>query len=276
MTFSAFENSIASGQPIWLYDFARDYLHWRYTSADRDILWFDYTWTARAISHDRISESTEPGRKTLTITAPADLDFAQQYRVIGPSDPILLTVRKLHDGDTDAPVQWLGKVHGVAWPRQHCLITAVPAADAMAQPGLRRVVSRNCPYPLYSVGLGRCNLDRTTKRVDMLITALTSTSITTAEFATLATSQGNGYFTGGYIAWEVQPNILQRRFISLHNAGIADLLSGTYGLAVGTSIRAYPGCAHTDTACDTLGNLLNFGGLKYLPDRSPFDGNPVY
>lgn len=272
MTFNARENSVDQGQPVWLYDFVRGWKHWRYTSADQDITWNTYTWTRQTIAHDKIQSTAEAARNDLTITAPATLDFATQYRVIGPSDPVLLTLRKFHWQDNDAVIEWFGRISGVSWPRQNCQITAQPATAGMQQAGLRQRVSRNCEHPLYSQGDGLCNLLASTVTVAATLTAVTSTTITAPEFAT----HPDGYFNGGYVSWAVDTGIYQRRSVLGHVGTTLTLLSGTYGLAVGQGLSALPGCAHTLAACKAFNNLPNYGGLAYLPSRSPFDGSPVY
>lgn len=272
MTFDAIESSIDQGRPVWLYDFDNAPMHWRYTSADADVLWNTYTWEHRTIAHDHIANTSETSRNDLTLKVAETLEFVQQYRVVGPSTPVLLTVRKYHYGDANAVVEWYGRVSSVGWPGQYCVIVAQPATAGLQQTGLRRRVSINCEYPLYSIGEGRCNLLRSTVSVPATITAITTNTVSAAEVGT----HPDGYFVGGYIAWLSADGVQQRRFVLGHVGTVLTLLSGSYDLSVGLGVVAQPGCAHTVAACKAFGNLPNYGGLPYLPIRSPFDGSPVY
>jgi hypothetical protein len=48
-------------------------------------------------------------------------------------------------------------------------------------------------------------------------------------------------------------------------------------IPLGTMMTAYAGCRHDATDCnDFHANMPNYGGDLYSPERSPFNGNPVF
>lgn len=272
MTFEARETSIASGQPVWLYELQRGAQTWYYTSADSDQAWSIYTYTAAAIAHDKIEATSEQASHRFTLTLPATLDAVQDYRTGQPGEPMLVRVRVLHAGDTEARLQLSGTVQQPGFPAGGaCTLQCVTALGESQQTGLRGVIARNCPLTLYGQGERQCNLDRNAWRVPASVSALDAVSATAAALGTYA----DGWFTGGYIEWSAGLT-LQRRFISGHVGSVITLMGGTVNLAVGSTISAFPGCAHTIAACTGFGNLSNYGGVIALPLRSPFDGAPVY
>ncbi len=272
MTFDARETSIASGQPIWLYELQRGSQTWFYTSADSDQVWSIYTYTAAAIAHDKIEATSEQASHRFVITLPATLDAVQDYRTGQPGEPMLVRVRSMHAGDTEARLELSGMVQQPGFPAgSACTLQCVTAMGELQQTGLRGVIARNCPLDLYGQGERQCNLDRNAWRVPASVTAMDATTCTAAALGT----EPDGWFTGGYIEWQ-QGITQQRRFILGHVGSVITLMGSTVGLAVGDAISAYPGCAHTVAACTSFGNLFNYGGVIALPYRSPFDGAPVY
>jgi hypothetical protein len=95
--------------------------------------------------------------------------------------------------------------------------------------------------------------------------------------ATSLASAGEGRLRGGWMEWTTASGFRAWRTISAHGTNYIEVLGGTTGIDVGVQIAAYPSCPRNAESCDALyNNLSNFGGIRHLPSKSPFDGDPVF
>ncbi len=273
MSFNALESSIASGRPVRLYQFSRGIVQWRYNNSDRDITHQTQIYSALVggINDDGISQGGETSTQNLRIQAPGDLAVAQLFRGIPPSDAIDLVIFDRHYGDSDFRVSWVGEIQSVGWPAvDRCQIICSPESVSMSGQGLRLRWERPCPHSLYERG---CLVDRELFRVAATIISLDGETITASAFSLYP----DGYFNAGYIEWPVGGGNYDRRAIDSHVGTALNIFGGTAGLALDQDIAAFPGCDQTPETCHTkFNNLDNNGGIRHLPGRSPFDGNPVF
>lgn len=272
MSFDSRERSLDSGQPIRLYQFSRGVLRWLYNTSDRDITHNNQLFKAirGGISDDGIRQAGETSVNALKITAPATLEVAQLYRGVPPSADIDLVIFDLHYGETDFAVAWVGEIAAVRWPAvDRCQITCDPMSVSMGQQGLRMTWERSCPHALYERG---CLVNRDLFRVDADVQSLDGAAISSGEFE----GYPDGYFTAGYVEWPIGSGEFERRAVQAHAGSVLQLLGGTAGIALGASVRAYPGCDQTMPTCDErFDNALNHGGVD-LAGKSPFDGDPIF
>jgi uncharacterized phage protein (TIGR02218 family) len=275
MTFDTRERSVATGRPLRLYEFQRGTKRWFYGSADRDLTLQTRLWRSTAISDDGVRLTGETTADVLKVTAPGTLEVAQLYRAAPPSADVGLTVRDFHEGEADLAsnvrVVWVGSISGVRFPQpDRCEITCESLSASMDRPGLRLTWERTCPHTLFD---RNCGKNRDLYAVSAQVQTLTGAAISSGTFAGFP----NGYFSGGLVEWSVGDGEIDRRCIEYHFGSEVFLLGGTQGLVGGMDLKAFPGCRQTDTYCDgTFDNLANFGGVKHLPGKSPFDGTPVF
>lgn len=275
MTFDTRERSLASGQPVRLYEFRRGTLAWRFCSADRTITFQGAPWKSAPISDDGVRLTGEASADLLTITGPASLEVAQLFRFAPPSAEISVTVRDMHYGEADAAtsaqVVWVGSITGVRWPQaDRSAIACQSISASMDRPGLRLTWERSCPHTIYD---RRCGVDRNAFAVNATVQGLTGAAVTAAALATYA----DGYFAGGFLAWAVGGGETELRGIEAHTGSQVQVMGGTQGLVLAQVVTAYPGCRQTMDYCNgTFGNRPNYGGVRHLPGKSPFDGSPVF
>ena len=272
MTYSARETSDSQGRPVELYTFNRDYLAWNFTSADRDDELDTVKFEAAVIRRSAIEQGSEMNRSAMKLTVPRSFPIAELYRVSPPSDAITCIVRRRHVGDDEVATIWTGRVVNVAWTVDgtQATITMEPVFTSMRRNGLRRCYGRLCPHVLYGPD---CRAPREEFRVDGVVAEIDGPSVVAVEWAPF----DPGYFDGGYIEWDVETGIFERRFITSSVAGTLLLASPPDGLAMGAVVRAYPGCDHTLMTCETkFDNVLNYGGTPFVPRKNPFDGSPIY
>lgn len=275
MSFNVLEQSLAGGRPVRLYQFSRGVVQWLYNSSDRDIVHQTRTYKALAggISDDGIRQGGETSTQDLRIQAPGDIEVAQLYRGIPPSDAIDLVIFDRHyaDPDDDYRVSWIGEIQSVAWPSiDRCKIVCSPESVSMSGQGLRLRWERPCPHCIYERG---CNVDRELHRVDAVVISMDGATITGSAFS----GYPNGYFNAGYIEWSVGGGNYDRRAIDSHVGTVLTIFGGTSGIELNQDVSAFPGCDQTIETCNTkFGNSINYGGIRHLPGRSPFDGNSVF
>jgi uncharacterized phage protein (TIGR02218 family) len=272
MTFSLFEISNRSGRPVFLYEFSWGAKVWRYTSADRDIEGFaGFDWTAIAISDEGVILGNGP--QEFRITLPANLDLVGLFRSTPPAEAIKIRALRYHRDDLDeqVAVYWTGTIGNVKRKdRAKAMIFGLPTV--LRRTGLRMCWERNCPHMLYDQD---CKVDRDLFKVETTITALTGTSITLGSLGAWAGEQ----FNGGFIEWEADPApAYDRRGIESYVAGnLFNLFGTTDRLVVDQDVTVYLGCDLTPETCDgTFDNLDNHGGYRFMPGKSPFDGDPVF
>lgn len=272
MSFADYETSLQNGQPVRLYQFQRGPIKWGYTNADRNISHQSIVYRAieGGIADDGIRQTEDAQADTLNLTVPASLDVAQMYRVVAPSQTVMLTIFDLHYGVSGFLVVWVGQVAGVRFKDQLTAeVQCQTLAATLERTGLRKTWARNCPHTLYD---NDCRASRSSFRTDGLIDRINGSSIGFAQ----AAGHENGYYAGGYIEWTSQYG-LEQRGIEAHVSDVLTIYGGTFGLAASQQIAVYAGCDRTQNTCiQRFNNLVNYGGCPHMPGKSPFDGTPVF
>lgn len=263
------------GDPIFYYDFVRGTTHWRYNSSDRDRErnGDGLVWTKAPISHGELQRGIERSKLTLEITAPADLSVMDNWFPYPPSDAIGLTIYESHDGEIDSLVCWSGRIIAAPMSASEVTFSGEPTATTAERSGLAQAWQRGCPHVLYKQGHGLCNANKLSKKVEGVITVQAGNDITVAEFSVYATG---GKLAGGYVEWPTAEGWMDRRTIIAQTGSTVTLFYGAT-FPPGVTVTAYAGCRHDATDCnDFHENMPNYGGDLYAPERSPFNGNPVF
>jgi uncharacterized phage protein (TIGR02218 family) len=269
VTYDASEKSLQSGAPVELYEFGRGSQVSRYTSADAEITFGGDLYASDTLQRGRIETSAERARNTLQITCRPTFPIAELFRVAPPSDVLSVVIRRIHRGEADPAVIWTGRVLNCEWSGPEAVLNCEPVTSSMKRPGLRRLYQRQCPHALYSA-LPGCGVDRATHST---VTTVASTSGLVLNVAAL----GSKPWAGGFVEWEVEPGVIERRFIQSFS-GLALTLSQAFqGIPNGATVTVSPGCDHSSATCDAVySNLPQFGGFLFIPTKNPFDGTPVY
>ncbi|HDR1157508.1 TPA: phage BR0599 family protein [Pasteurella multocida] len=269
MSFLDKEHSIADGQPVTLYQFIRgdNEKIWRFCDADKDIVVNNEKWTAIAIS--------DTGRRTgenINITLPSNNPVALLYRGMPPSQTVKVMVMRLHYEQQEMRVVWVGTIIEAKRPDVHKtqLISAGLSAT-MDSAGLRLTWGRNCPYTLYDQD---CQLNPKNFAVaGLTISAMDGVMIV----VNVPDDLPEGWFNAGFIEWVDSDGVREVRAVKTHKNNQLTLLGGTQKLSVGTVIKAYPGCDGRPVTClKKFNNMLNFGGVPHMPNKSPYDGSRVF
>lgn len=270
MTFDAYETSTQLGKPVELYEFTNGGLHYYYTSADHNVTHDGKTYTAYAIKRTAIEVTMEKGRNNLTLRAQRNLPVADIFRVQPPSSVVTLNVYRLHEDDPgqERVVIWMGRVLNCKWEKtSEVVIHCEPVTGSLARPGLRRLYQRQCPHVLYGT---KCGINKFDYQTSAELTAISGTTLTSPAFG----GEANDYFAGGFIEFDLIDGNTDRRLILSHTGNNVVISIPSSDLYVGITVRAYPGCNHTTSVCNSkFGNILNYGGQPMIPSKSPMDGS---
>lgn len=271
MTFDARETSAWDGRPVQVYTFTRQSLVWRYTSADTDVVVGVNTYRAVPISGpDGLELTSEINRSAVKITVPRDNEVAMLYLDTAPSDTVTVIIHTFHDGDGELNFEWSGRVINVEWQGSVAVITAEPGYTGVRRTGLRRMYQRGCPHVLYGPA---CRANKDTYK---LVTTASSIADNVV-YAAGVNAHGDGYYSGGFVEWEIAAGVYDRRYITMHVGANLSLAVLPHSMTLGQQISVYPGCDHQLQTCDqSFGNAPNYGGMPWLPTKNPFGNDPIY
>jgi uncharacterized phage protein (TIGR02218 family) len=271
MAYNDLESSNYNGEPIYLYEFRLNDQYWRYTSAAVSVSMLGFSWQPMGVSDDGVKQTGDTSVDALNLTMPISSDIVGLFIGTPPINPIYITLRRCHFGDTSAAVCYVGEVMQCNENTPvSATLTCNTLSASLERNGLRLSYSRACPYALYD---SCCKADKEAFRFDGTIQSVGGSEIIVPGVAVF----GDKWFAGGYIEWVDPKRGTERRAIELHTGNTLTIFGTVSGLAGGLVLKIYPGCPRTSAACLTkFNNLANYGGIPSMPDRSPFDGNPVF
>lgn len=272
MSYNIIETSNDYGRPVFLYEFRLLAKYWRYTSANDSISAAGNIWTPLGMTDDGIKQTGEAATDALNLTMPNTSAVVGLFIGTPPGAPVTLTIRRMHLEDNDPVVCYVGQVSSVNQGANPAVatVTCETLSATMDRNGLRLAWSRGCPHALYD---GQCRVNKEQFRVDATVISVGAGTVTSNQFS----ARPDGYFAGGYIEWNDPEYGVERRGIESHTGDTITIFGTVDGIAGGYILKTYPGCPRTAEACDTIfNNLVNYGGVPSLPDRSPFDGNPLF
>lgn len=267
MTYDTLERSDESGRPNRLYEFERGGASTRYTSSATDVVFASETWLSPlgGISDSGVQQIGAGETDQFTLRVAWDFPPALLFLGTPPATAVNLTVRRLHSEDDTAPVIWVGSVKAVR--RQQEGVAEIVCESLMTglnTTGLRLAYGRGCPHFVYDT---QCRVVKGAFAAPFTVTALTGTQLTVTGLGAFATN----YFQGGFIEWEIETGVTERRDVEQSSTSVLTLLGLTDGILVGTTGIAYPGCQRTAEDCNSkFTNILNYGGFKDMPGVSPF------
>lgn len=276
MTYEASEQSWDQGAPVEFYRFVRGTDFWRYNTSDRALPRMEPTevvYAGSAIRRERIRRGAEAGQMTLSIRVPRSLSVTDLWFPYPSSQPVGLDIFRENLGAAGYGLVWSGRVVAPVYSPEAVELKVEPTATYASKAGQAQTWQRNCGHVFGSQGDGLCNADIEAFAVDAVVSSVMANIVSSADFDAYETPNR---LAGGHIRWTDADGVMHRRSISGHNGATITLLYGTNNLPNGTTVRAYPGCRLTWDDCVYYNNSDNFDGELYLPERSPFNGNPVF
>ena len=154
--YASLEASVASGQPVELYDIAYGDTHWRMTSSGEDIVYATYTYTSSPCKRTELEQTGEIPKDAIELELPRNHALGLLY-VAGPlEEEVTITIYRGHG--TFYVTHFRGfltniKMDGDAIPK----CTFEPRSSDLPFVGGRRRCMRLCGHVLYGY---RCGVNR--------------------------------------------------------------------------------------------------------------------
>ncbi len=269
MTYNAKAVSDEGMLECSLYEFRHGTDYYRYTNADRDIVYDGETYTAASITDSGVQQDGSSDGSDLTISIDSSLPVPELFRGTPPSETVKLRVRRKCFDDEDAPVYWYGRVGAMRRIDEVTSELSGILGTLLGRGGLRLCWTRSCPHVLYGPG---CKLNKDDYAVPATVTDVAAGSFDAVEIG----GEDATWFDGGFVEWQ-QGGAVERRMIVSTDGDKATLLDSSDGLEVDLEIVIYPGCDLLISTCDAkFSNRSNNGGVPNMAGRSWVDGSPVY
>lgn len=277
MSYQGMEVSEQDGAPVELYEFfvgGTSIVH-RYTSSESNVSWEGDTFASAPIRRTSIAISIEQSRNAIKVTVPRNNAVAELFRRYSPKEPVGLIVRRYHRGDSDVAVVWVGRVLNCIWASTSTAeLNCEPVSISLNRLGLARAIQVPCPYAWAHepAGVG-CGLDRTDFDHATTIDSINGVTLVVDSVAALP-------YSGGWVEWsdgDSPPSYERRLIVAASGTTLTLVRPFSSDVLVNDAVTLFPGCDHTAGTCHgTYDNILNYGGFLFMPEKNPFDGQPVY
>lgn len=262
MAFDSYEESVEAACPIELYILAvGSYTYRLHTSIEAELIVGGETYTPLAgLSRQRL----EPGDNDLEMELPAGHDFPLMYTLSAPGQQATVTIIRLHRGDTaDCRVIYKGVVRQVEFSKNGAMaiLRLSSVANAFERTIPTRTYQAGCNHVLFDEG---CQLARTSYLYSGQVTDVNGNTITVSG---LEAAKGDDWSTAGYVTIGVQ----DLRMILDQSGDVLTLVLPFYTPVLGENVTVYAGCRHDIDTCNSkFGNVINYGGFKYVPSKNIF------
>jgi hypothetical protein len=283
------EGSVDLGSPVYLYRIrygSDEGAVYRFTDAERDVVYDDEVYEAVPIRHDAVEASGKLDENELVIEVSRANPVAELLSLYPTSFVITLVIRVGHlvdsalpaltrsfPNDGVIPVAWTGRiVERVGGEKGKVKLVAIPSGVSMKRPGLTRHFQYSCPLALYGT---RCNADKEAATTAGTIVSTTPNRIVLSP-GWMVTDMTRLDYIGGMIEWDGPVGREYRLIVDVLPDDVTLVLSGpTSGLDAGDTVDVVLGCQHTLEACGRVhGNTVNYGGHPYIPAFNPVGKNP--
>lgn len=254
-------------RPVELYRFTLGQTSWHQTPSAPAFELLGQTYVPEFLRRSEISYTTEESRQEIKVTVKRDHPVAQLFAAGDQIGRVGLTILA---ADRDIPGSrfiWRGRLVGPTWTREGdglaCSLHGIPVFAELARGLLGPRFMPSCWKELYGV---TCRVDRGAFKEAGVATDVQGAVVQAQVFA----GRPDGYFSGGWI----EVGGIARRMILSHIGNTVTLTGPISGFATGASFDTFPGCDHSTGAngCAKFGNLPNFGGKKFVPERNPNQG----
>ena len=275
MTFSAFETSLESGQPLEVYRFIQGGLIFEYTNSEDTVIVNSVPFDPESISRGKIGQSPSDRRSVLEITVPSSNAFASRFKASTPASRASVLIMRVQRGDFPGPetvVMFDGFVSSVSFEQDGKIakIGCTPLTASQSRPVPRFSYQGMCNHVLFDSG---CKVDDTDSRWRFTgpASAVSGSTVTVPG----ASAFGVDWWTGGFM--EINGGDDQRLILSQSGNDLLLLLPFP-GSIVGGNVTIFAGCDHLIATCDAkfnttedpLSNVINYGGFAFVPTRNPF------
>lgn len=264
MTLIAKEQSTHDARPVELYLFTAGVRAWRYTSADDPQTYLGQSYSVVPLHRGRVAQADELSKIRVDIKTPRDTPIIAA--LMSEQEELHLAIFRRHRTDSEFVPLWSGWVVGFALEGAEATLSCEPLTSVRRRQAPRLIAQRQCPHALFSLA---CGVDKLAYEELGTVSLVTGAVVEASVFA----GRADGWWVGGML--KNAEGVY--RMITAHSGAQVTLASGLPGLVVGEVVRVYPGDDHTPETCNTrFGNILNYGGLSWLPIKNPFTGDASF
>lgn len=266
MSYAEPETSIDKGEPYFLYLFDNGITQKRLTSEPNEVVRLGERWLPSPVAHADIEQTSNIEKNSVDLTFPLSDPFARS--LTRPASEITtVTIWRGHrtDPDSEFRVCWKGRIITPKKAKQTIKVGVESVFTSLRRPGCRARYQRTCRHALYFAG---CNLNLADKKIPATVTAMAGDlSLTVPEAALSA----DGEYKAGLVIFNGLFG-----WIGSHSGNSLILIGSINGLAEAVAasgsvaVEIAPGCDLSEARCAQLGNHLNHGGFKNLPNINPF------
>lgn len=280
MAFSPFETSRSRGSPVELFRFRYGAFvdqAYCYTDGEKEIVHQGLTYKPLPIKRSSISSSSEDsGQQALEVNLPGTAEICQLFRVSAPPGHIALTIFQGHtrDPENEFLAAWVGRVGSCGWDDTAAKLACESSRTQLRRLALRRHYQYMCPHVLYG---DQCRASESAATISRTVQTVNGRFITVN-----STPANYERYVGGFIKYFDAQQVLHARAIlgvnPVDGGGNLRLsLSGVVeDLLPGAVISVIRGCSHDLDGCATHQNIPNFGGMPFIPTKSPLGMNGAF
>jgi uncharacterized phage protein (TIGR02218 family) len=231
-----------------------------YTSGLERVIWFGREYLPRPIKRGSFERTEKLNSVQVTITAPID-EMNRKYISNSPSEPIRIKIILvfLSNPDTEYYTIFDGEILDVTFQDNQANAIVESKTNVFRNKIPKILYQSYCNWTAFDTG---CTLLEASYLVEAVVESKDKSDLVSSTFD----AYDDVYFTGGHVRYDTDI-----RFITKHTGSTLSLQAPFDSkVAVGSTIKAYPGC---DRSCDTcknkFNNFSNFVGFPYIPNSNP-------
>lgn len=272
MSFENIETSRELGEPIELYLFrygdSPDH-YFAFNDGEQSVERTPITYRPVPIKRTAIAISGTLDKAALTVHVPSNSGVPELFRVYAPSSVVTLEIFQGHTNDPDDEflLCWSGRVINCRWVGREALLTCEPSTTSLKRTGLRRNYQYGCPHALYDPDTCRAS--------EAAATTSAIAQVIEGNVVTCSVS-GNNDYAGGKLKWTQGNNRKEIRTIVRVIDGKLVLSGIPIGLTVGMDVEMVKGCDHSLNGCVKHNNVLNYGGMPWIPLKNPLSNSSPF
>lgn len=263
MTFSSYETSVESGQPVELYKFVIGTSSYYYTSSPDIIVFADHTYYPRQIERSAVVQSAEDRQQQIEVTLPSEDDVAARFVGIVPGSITYLTIYRYHRGDPNIMVLWSGVVAGASYITQggQCKLRGLTTEGGINRSIPSFKYQGLCNHVLFNPG---CGVGADSFRFNGVCSTISGSTIT---IPGIYAAHGANWMVAGLL----NLGDYDYRLVVSQDHDVLTMYLPFEHSPIGKAIKCYAGCNHSTTDCSTkFSNLARYGGFPYVPELNPF------
>lgn len=270
--FNTLESSTESANGVDLYEFrCGNHAPWLWCAGEEEQTWRGKIYTPLVISNSGVRQSGDVDNNETKIILPVSTELCQMLIEDVPSAPVSVIVRRKHYGSTDAPVFIIAELYSFNRIEADMMeLNVQMLAASFKRSGARMTWSRQCQHALYD---RNCRVDRNLYDGTITVNLVDNGKIYSNDLSIY----GKNYLDNGYVEWVNSYGITQRRMIDKNSGNSMSVIGRIDMITLGMVLTVYPGCDRTTKDCQNkFDNLVNYGGVPFLPGKSPFQGDPIW